>query len=170
MINKEKNWVVIGKFGRPQGLTGLVRVFSFTEPKDNLYDYKPWHIKVNNNIQKIDPVELKRNTKFDLVKIAGYESREQIAILTNTEIIIEGKQLPILANNEYYWHELIDMNVQNVEGVHLGKVKEMLATGSNDVMIVEGEKRFLIPYIHDNFILSVDNENKLITVNWDPEF
>lgn len=170
MISKNKNWVVIGKFGRPQGLTGMVRVFSFTDPKDNLYDYKNWHAKINHEIQEIKPVALQKNNKFDLVKIAGYESREQAAFLTNVEIIIEGSQLPILADDEYYWHELVGMEVQNCQGLSLGKVKEMLETGANDVIIVEGNKRYLIPYIINDFILNIDSINKIITVDWDPDF
>ncbi len=170
MINNSKNWVVIGKFGRPQGLTGFVRVFSFTDPKDNIFDYINWHAKINHVIQEIKPVTLQKNNKFDLVKIAGFESREQAAALTNIEIVIEESQLPTLPENEYYWHELIGMNVQNDQGINLGAVKEMLETGANDVVVVEGEKRYLIPYICDDFILNVDSNNKLITVNWDPEF
>lgn len=170
MLNKDKNWVVVGKFGRPQGLAGLVRVFSFTDPKDNLYDYSSWLAKINHVVQEVKPLTLQRNNKFDLVKIAGYESREKAALLTNVEIVIESNQLPILAENEYYWHELIGMKVQNDQGVSLGEVKEMLETGANDVIIVEGEKRHLIPYIYNDFVLNIDNLQKLITVNWDPDF
>lgn len=170
MISKDKKWVVVGKFGRPQGLTGLVRVFSYTYPKDNLYDYKNWHAKINHVFQEIKPVALQKNNKFDLVKIAGYESREQAEMLTNIEIVIEEKQLPLLAENEYYWRDLIGMEVHNNHGVNLGKVTEMLDTGANDVVVVEGEKRYLIPYIHDDFILNIDDNNKLITVDWDPDF
>lgn len=170
MVSKDKNWVVVGKFGRPQGLAGLVRVFSFTDPRDNLYDYSNWHAKINHVIQEIKPLTLQRNNKFDLVKIAGYESRELAALLTNVEIVIESSQLPILAANEYYWHELVGMKVQNDQGVSLGEVKEMLETGANDVIIVEGEKRHLIPYIYNDFVLNIDNNHKLITVHWDPDF
>lgn len=170
MINNTENWVVIGKFGRPQGLQGLVRIFSFTNPTDNLFGYDKWHAKINGVIQEIKPLNVTKNNKVDLVKIAGYESREQAALLTNVEIFIKQSQLPVLASDEFYWHELIGMSVENNQKVYLGKVKEMLDTGANDVIVVEGDKRHLIPYIFDDFILHIDRQSMLITVDWDPNF
>lgn len=169
-MTKENSWIVVGKFGRPQGLSGFVRVFSFTEPKDNLYDYMPWHAEIAGSLQLLEPVEFKKNTKFDLVKIAGFEKRELAEQLTNIEIVIEREQLPDLPNDEYYWHQLFGMTVENTQGVVLGTVKDMLATGANDVMIVDGKKRHLIPYVQKEFILNIDNAKNLITVNWDEDF
>ena len=90
--------------------------------------------------------------------------------MTNIEIVIEREQLPNLTDDEYYWHQLIGMTVENTQGMVLGRVKDMLATGANDVMIVDGEKRSLIPYVHGEFVLSIDNVKNLITVNWDEDF
>lgn len=163
-----KNWIVVGQFGRPQGLNGFVRVFSFTEPKDNLYKYNNWHAQINHALQKIEPLDLQKHSKFDLVKIVGFESRDGVASLTNVKIVIEKTQLPPLVENEYYWHQLLGMSVTNKQGVALGTVQDMLATGANDVMIVEGVKRYLIPFIYNDFVVKIDNN--IITVDWDAEF
>lgn len=169
-MTKESDWIVVGKFGRPQGLKGMVRVFSFTQPKDNLYDYLPWHAEIDNCIIKLEMLELQHNNKFGLVKIAGFDNRELAERLTNIEILVAKDLLPALSADEYYWHELVGMTVVNINGVVLGKVQDMLATGANDVMIVEGENRTLIPYVDEEFVVSVDDNKKLITVKWDEDF
>ncbi len=50
-----------------------------------------------------------------------------------------GSNLAQLQPGEYYWHELIGMQVVNSTGVSLGKVAEIMPTGSNDVLVVEGK-------------------------------
>lgn len=169
-MTKKSDWIVVGKFGRPQGLKGMVRVFSFTQPKDNLYDYLPWHAEIDNCIIKLEMLELQHNSKFGLAKIAGFDNRELAERLTNIEILVAKDLLPALSADEYYWHELVGMTVVNINGVVLGKVQDMLATGANDVMIVEGENRTLIPYVDEEFVVSVDDNKKLITVKWDEDF
>lgn len=169
-VTKEHDWIVVGKFGRPQGLQGLVRVFSFTQPLGNLYDYAPWHAEIAGHLKCLELLELKKNAKFGLVRVAGFASRELAEILTNVEILVAKNILPTLNEGEYYWHELVGMTVKNTSGVVLGEVRDMLATGANDVMIVEGEKERLIPYVYTEFVVKVDNDSNLITVKWDEDF
>lgn len=169
MTNKNQELIVVGKFGRVQGLDGFIRVVSFTEPKENILNYLPWHIKVNNGMQISKPIAIKKSAKFDLVKIAGFEDRDQAHALTNTEISIEKSLLPQLQDDEYYWHDIIGMSVINTENIILGKVEDIIATGSNDVLVVNGGKRHLIPYIND-YVINIDKEKNLITTNWNEDF
>ena len=56
-------------------------------------------------------------------------------------------------------------------GEELGKVKELFATGANDVLVVSSdEKEHLIPYVDEEFIIQVDLDAGKIVVRWDPEF
>lgn len=169
-MNKTVEWLIVGKFGRVQGLKGFIKVVSFTEPKESIINYSPWYIKNKDCTQPIKLTKIEKNNKFYLVKVDGYEDRDSISSLTNCEILIKVEQLAKLPANEYYWHELVGMEVKNHKNVILGTVKDLIATGSNDVLVVKGNKRHLIPYIQEECVVSIDAKERRITVNWDEDF
>lgn len=164
------DWIIIGRFGRPHGIKGLITVISFTDPRENMLRYHPWYARVKNNWQPINIQHTETSTKGILARIEGYEEREEVATLTNVDIGIKKEQLPPLKAGEYYWHQLMGIQVINKEGIALGKITEIIPTGTHDVLVVVGEKRHLIPYLQDQFVLGIDEENGLMTVDWDADF
>lgn len=169
-MNNQENWIVIARFGRPHGIKGFVTVHSFTEPRDNVLKYANWHAFINNKWQPIKLLRAEVQNKAIVAQIEGYPDRELVARLTNIEIAVQQEQLEELKPGEYYWYQLIGMTVTNREGELFGKVIEIIPTGANDVLVVEGNKRHLIPYLPDRFILDVDINQQLITVDWDMDF
>lgn len=169
-MNKDSNWVVVGRFGRPHGLKGFVTVISFTEPRENVLHYTDWHAYIGHLWQPLNVIHTEVNNKFILAQIEGYQEREDVGRLTNIDIGVNQEQLPTLQQGEYYWHQLEGMQVMNPQGLLLGKVTEIMPTGANDVLVVVGEKRHLIPYLPDRTILGVDDVNRIITVDWDVDF
>ncbi|MDP3561091.1 MAG: ribosome maturation factor RimM [Legionellaceae bacterium] len=169
-MDKNNDWIVVGRFGRPQGLKGFIRVISFTEPQPNIMEYNPLYINVKGEWEPLRLTGLEEHTKFILVQVDGYQQREQIASLTNKDIAIRREQLPDLPPHEFYWHELTGMKVVTLEGHCLGRVTDIIATGSNDVLVVTGEKRHLIPYLLDDFVVKIDKDQQTITVDWDADF
>ncbi|RMX17956.1 ribosome maturation factor RimM [Legionella jordanis] len=169
-MDKLADWIVIGRFGRPHGIKGFVTVHSFTEPRDNILQYTDWHAYINKQWQALKIVRVEMTEKSILVRLEGFNEREQAAALGNVEIAVSRDQLPNLEEGEYYWHELVGMQVVNQQGILLGVVKEIMPTGSNDVLVVVGEKRHLIPYLPGQFILDIDSERAVISVDWDVNF
>ena len=166
----DSNWIIVGRFGRPNGIKGLITVISSTEPRDQILQYTDWHIKKDGLWQPIARLHDAITHKHVLTAIAGYPQREDVAALTNAEIAIKKEDLPSLLPGEYYWRDLIGMSVIQTSGALLGTVEEIIPTGSNDVLVVTGDKRYLIPYLPDDVIVKVDDENKQITVDWDLDF
>lgn len=169
-VDNQSDWIIIGRFGRPQGLKGFVRVISFTDPTNNILDYTPWYVNVRGLWNPVKLVSVETHTKFILVQVDGHLQREQASALTNCDIAIEHRQLPKLPTDDYYWHELIGMQVINKDGCLLGTVTEILATGSNDVLVIMGEKRHLVPYLPGEFVTQVDVIKRIIDVDWDLDF
>ncbi len=170
-MNNASDWVIIGRFGRPHGIKGFVSIVSFTEPRENIINYANWHFFDNHNQwQAITSLKTEINNKFILAKIEGYDTREQVGSLTNRNIAINRAQLKKLAPNEYYWHQLIGMTVVNQADEPIGIVGDIMATGSNDVLIVTGNRRVLIPFLLGDVILAVDELRRVITVEWDLDF
>jgi 16S rRNA processing protein RimM len=166
----DSDWVIVGRFGKVHGIKGLISVISFTEPRENILGYAQWHIKKNGQWQPVKRLTDEVTQKHILAQVEGYDIREDVASLTNFEIAVRRETLPTLALNEYYWHELVGMTVVHVNGGLFGQVHEIMATGSNDVFIVQGERRYLIPYLIDDVVVDIDKEKRQITVNWDLDF
>lgn len=162
--------VVVGKFGRPQGIKGLVRVISFTEPRENVLNYPNWFMQLRGVWHPIKHSDDDVMSQHLVTRIDGYPTRESVAALTNMEIAVPATDLPKLKPGEFYWHQLIGMQVMHEQGQMLGTVESLFATGSNDVLVVEGEKRRLIPYLIDDVIQAIDTDRGVITVCWDVDF
>jgi 16S rRNA processing protein RimM len=169
-VNNDNDWIIVGRFGRPHGIKGLITVISFTEPRDNIMHYTNWHARINNQWQPIKLLHLEMNNKFILTQVDGYHAREDTSRLTNIDIAVKREQLPALQQGDYYWHQLEGMQVITQQGVVLGIVTEILPTGSNDVLIVVGEKRHLIPYLPGTSIIEINDSQRVITVDWDADF
>ncbi len=170
MLDLELEHVVVGKFGRPQGIHGFVRVISFTEPRENVLDYPDWSIQLRGVWHSIKHTHHRIMPQHLATRIEGYATREQVAELTNTVIAVSKKALPSLKRGEFYWHQLIGMHVIHEQGQSLGTVESLLATGSNDVLVVMGKRRRLIPYLMDDVIKTIDTDERIITVCWDVDF
>lgn len=82
-----------------------------------------------------------------------------------------------LPEDEFYWRDLIGCEVVNTKGYKMGKVDQIVETGSNDVLLVKanakdgfGKTERMIPFVTEQFILEVNLAEKQILVDWDPDF
>jgi len=169
-VTTDSNWIIVGRFGKPHGIKGLITVISFTEPRDNIMHYTDWHVRMNGQWQPLKLLHLEMNNKFILAQVEGYQEREDAGRLTNADIAIDRQQLPALQQGDYYWHQLEGMQVVNQEGIALGTIQDIMPTGSNDVLIVVGEKRHLIPYLPGTSIIDINDTTRVMTVDWDADF
>lgn len=104
------------------------------------------------------------------VKIAEVDTREAAAALIGCSIFVERSNLPELPANEYYWTDLIGLDVLTEDGISLGLVEDMMETGANDVLVVRGEVERLIPFVLEQIVKSVDLEQRRLVVDWEPDF
>jgi len=104
-----------------------------------------------------------------VAKLAGYDDRDQAGQLIGAEIAIRLEQLPPLKKGEYYWAQLVGLEVVNLAGERLGKVDHLFDTGANDVMVVRNGRERWLPATAD-VIREVDLEAGVIRVDWDADF
>lgn len=86
------------------------------------------------------------------------------------EVFVSRSLLPATAPGEFYWNDLEGLRVRTIEGVELGTVSHLFATGANDVLVVKGERERLVPFIRDSVVREIDIAAGTIVVDWDPEF
>ena len=167
--------VPLGKLGSVFGVKGWIKVTSHTSPKENILNYPEWQLKIGNSWQVIEVEKSRPHGKTLVVKLSGIDDRDQAQKLVGTMIAVYRSQLPDTENDEYYWSDLLGMQVVTQQDIVLGKVKEILETGSNDVLVVTTketgqETECLIPWLDDDVIINVDTQERIITVDWDPDF
>ena len=176
-MSEQNEKLVVGKFGASYGIRGWLKVFSYTDNPESIFDYSPWFINQKGQWTELKVESWKRHNKGWVVKLEGIEIREEAHLLTNVEIAINPAALPELSEDEFYWRELFGMKVFNTQGYDLGEVVDMLETGSNDVLVVKanlkdafGQKERLIPFLEEQVIINVDRQAQRIEVDWDPGF
>lgn len=170
------NETIMGKVTSVYGVKGWVKVFSYTQPKENLAKYKVWSLQKRGKTQDVKVKQCKVHGNGLVAHIDGYDDRDQAKELAESYIKIDVASLPKLEAGDFYWHQLEGLKVLTVEGQLLGKVHHLMETGSNDVLVIrkcEGSldaKERLVPYLPDQVVKSVDLELSQMTVDWDPEF
>lgn len=159
--------IIIGRFGSAHGVRGEIRVQSHANPPENILIYTPWYIRKNNTWSIVTVTHSRTHQNVFLVKIEGVSDRDQAKHLTNQDIFIDRKQLPALPDGNYYWSDLIGLQVIDQEGNILGIIDHILETGSNDILVViNGKEETFLPYT-DDVIQQVDLEQKRIRVHWE---
>jgi len=165
-----EQYISVGKISGIFGIKGWVKVFSFTDPRENILTYSPWLLKKGDQTKTVNVADGQLQGKTIVVQLAGLNDRDHAAELMGWDIFITREQLPKAAKGEYYWSELIGLNVETIQGVQLGVVDSLLETGANDVIIVQGERERVIPFLQGQTIISVDLDAGRMIVDWDPEF
>lgn len=159
--------IVVGRISGLYGLHGWIKVFSYTEPIDNIVGYNPWYLRFMNTWRLIELGKGKRHGKTVIAKLQGFDDREQASRLIGADIAVAPGQLKVLAEGEFYWTELIGLRVVNLRGEFLGIVDHVLETGANDVLILDGKREVMIPFVLDDIIKEVRLGESLIVADWE---
>lgn len=167
--------IVMGKIGAVHGVRGEVKIHSFTDPMENLFDYPLWHLRRDAEIRQVRLDSVRSQGKGLVAKISGVEDREVARTYTGFEICVLRSELPELEEGEYYWHQLVGLEVIDQHQQLLGRVSHLLETGANDVLVVrpcagslDGRER-LLPYT-EHCVLQVEPDKGTISVEWDADF
>ena len=168
---QESELISIGKIAGVFGVKGWVKVFSLTDPRENILNYSPWILKQDDQIKEVQPVNGKRQGKTVVVCLEGIGDRNLAEFYTGWEILINKSQLPETEEDEYYWADLVGLSVETENGISLGQVDYIIETGANDVLVVKDLKEErLIPFLQAQTIKKIDLEGRLMVVDWDPDF
>lgn len=176
-MSKSDEFIVLGRVTSPYGIKGWVKVFSYTDPMDQILDYQNWFLKMNNQWVPVDVDRGRSHGKGMIAHIVGCDDRDDALGYGNADIAVKRDQLPDLEEGDFYWYELEGLRVITLEGVQLGSVKHLMSAGSaNDVLVVKGDSQSidsqerLIPYLPENTVKEVNLETGTIKVDWDPDF
>ncbi len=153
----------VGKIVNTQGLRGEVRVISTTDFAEERYK-KGTELAIFKDGEFLIFVTVashRRHKNFDLLTFEGMNRIEDVEKYKECLLKVAEEQLTELEDDEFYYHEIIGLEIVTDEGEVLGKVAEILSPGSNDVWVVKqkGKKELLIPFI-EPVVYKVDKEEK----------
>ena len=172
-MQENEHPLILGRISGVYGVRGWLKLNSYTRPKENILSYSPLLMKVGKDWQEVDVEETQHRGGRLLLKINGIDNPEQARELVHSDLAVTRDQLPPLNEGEYYWHDLIGLEVLNQDEISLGKVKQIAETGANDVLIIneegEGKSRILIPLIMNVYVKQVDLIANTIHVDWQLE-
>ena len=161
-------WLTLGRIVGVFGVKGWVKVESFTEPHDNLFKYREWHLSSEGAAVKLE--QGKAQGQGLVAKLSGIDDRDRAQRLIGSDVQVRRSQLPDAAPGEYYWVDLEGLEAFTVDGVRLGVVSHLFATGANDVLVIQGEREHLVPCVMEHFVKQVDLAGRKIVLDWDPTF
>ena len=161
--------VLVGMIGGPFGVKGWAHVNSYTEPPANLLSYTPWLLKRGKRWEVVD-VQAQEHGNGLIARIEGSHDRDVAAEWSGTPIGVDAGVLPAPTEGEYYWRDLVGLQVVNESGVDLGKVVRLFSTPAHDVMAVaHGSGERLIPFVRE-VVTAVEAAGGRVVVDWDQDW
>ena len=172
--------VPVGTVGRAHGVRGQVRIRSDMDPPEDLLRHDTWLVERAGAWRPVEVRSARPHGNVLVAHLRGIEDRDAAAELAGTRVGLPRDALPALDDGQYYWVDLIGLEVLDGGGESLGVVRKMIETGANDVMVVgpgsdsdgppaPGGARAterIIPYVTGAVVRGVDFDAGHVRVSW----
>ena len=161
----------VGYVSGAYGVAGMIRVTPYSQDADALLNVKTWWI----DKPVLRPVAVRTSKMHGgdvVVQLAGVVGRDAAEALKGAAVSIPRSQFPTLPDDEFYWSDLIGLDVQNLQGEALGRVTDLMHNGAQSILRIapvvaagDAAPERLIPFV-DRFVITVDLAGKKITADW----
>lgn len=162
----------VGYVAGAYGLKGGIRITPFAPEADALLTVKTWWL--DKPVLRPVTVRTAKMHSGDVVAtLDGLSDRESAEALKGASVQVSRSAFPALPDDEYYWSDLIGLDVVNLQGEALGKVADMMSNGAQSILRIEPvpdpgvdkAPERLVPFV-DQFVKTVDLAARKITVDW----
>lgn len=188
-MNVPDDLVELGRIGEPYGLKGWVNVLPSSEEPDVLLKSKQWWVSrlpvvEGNAVRRVaqprfedlvfEPfrvLQSKPHSGRIVANLEGIEQPELAAQFKGRRVYVSRARFPAPAEGEYYWVDLVDCVVVNLEGKTLGVVSQVVDHGAHPILVLKGEAEteILIPFVAA-YVLNVDTQAKQIQADWQEDY
>ncbi len=160
----------VGKVIKAHSIKGELKVLAYSgDPQD--FKAFPRLLFVDEQAAVSDEYKVaicRPQAKFVIIKLSGIDDRTAAEAMRGAEIWADKDLLPVLGEDEFYWHDLIGLRVETGHGDDLGTVRSLFESAAADIMVIKGQGReYLIP-AQDKFIASIDHDAGLLIINDTP--
>lgn len=157
--------VTLGRIVGAFGVQGWVKIQSFTDPPENIFEYDNWRMFRAGQWSEIEIENGRVTGKGVLAKLAGIDTPEDARLYVGAELGVPRSEMPDLKPGEYYWADLEGLEARGADGQVLGRVDHFRTTPGGDVVIVRGEREHWIPFVKER-ILKVDLPAGCVVLDW----
>ena len=157
-------WIPVGRVVSTSGVRGEVKFYYYNEVKEGFFDYTSLFALKGDEYIELQPEGANYRKNFFYLSFRGLSTIEEVSFLVAKELFVREEDLRPLDTGEYYEYQLIGLDVMNVDGAGLGKVRSILHTGAGDILVVAGEREYLIPMV-EGFIMAVNIERGTVEVD-----
>jgi 16S rRNA processing protein RimM len=165
--------VLVGYVSGAYGLQGWVRIKPYSTDADALLSAKTWWLD-KPDFHDVEMLQAKDHSGDVVARLMGVASRETAEALRGATVQVSRSHFPPLADDEFYWVDLIGLSVENLQGESLGLVADLMDNGAHPILRIvvpqnpdpgKAQREILIPFV-DHFVKTVDQAAKKITVDW----
>jgi len=173
--------IEVGRIADAWGIKGWFKVLPHSASPEALFSSKRWYllpaekgVKTFSGTALLRVREAKEHSDTVIASAQDVDDRTAAEALKGARIFIPRSSFPTAGDDEFYWVDLIGLEVFNREGEPLGQVRELLSTGPQTVLVLEygeGGKVLerMIPFV-SAYVDSVDIAGKRITVDWQADY
>jgi 16S rRNA processing protein RimM len=173
--------VEVGRIADAWGIKGWFKVLPYSASPEALFSSKRWFLqpaekgaKTFSGTLLLKIKEAKEHSDAVVAWAEDVPDRNMAELLKGARIFVPRSSFPTPETDEYYWVDLIGLNVLNREGQDMGVVHELLHTGPQTVLVLtyqeDGKtKERMIPFV-GVYIDKVDLAAKRIDVDWQAEY
>ena len=165
-MSRSNEPVALGKVTGTHGIKGQLKIAPYSGETETIRALSSVMLKGDDNrIETFEVVQSAVSHNRVLLALKPFTSINEVQYLVGRELCARRDQFPPLAEGEYYWCDLIGLAVATETGLTLGRVVEIIATGSNDVYVVRGgDKEYLIPALED-VVSDIDLDAGTMTIS-----
>ncbi len=169
-MSERRKRIALGRIIGIHGLRGWVKIHSDCRPREAIFTYHEFTAERAEQFSQGVSLSLREgrlHSKGLIAHFDGIDERNQAIPLLGSTLSVTRSALAEPENGEYYWVDLIGLQVVNREGETLGEVRELFETGANDVLVVAGKTgELLIPFLTGTYIDTVDFPTRRLHVDW----
>ena len=163
--------ITVGRLHGAFGVRGEVKLDSFTDPERAIARYQPWVLRdARGQERACEGATVRAGGKGLVATLPGIQDRDAAEATRGIDVLVPRAALPAPAPGEFYWVDLEGLRVVNLDGADFGTVSHLFSTGANDVLVAQGERERMIPFVRPDVIREVDFEAGTVTVDWDADF
>ncbi len=168
--------VLVGHVTGAYGIQGWVRIKPYSADADAMLHAKTWWLD-KPALRDVDMMQAKIHGEDVVAQLMGVADRNMAEALKGASVQVRRSHFPPLSNDEFYWVDLIGLAVENLQGEDFGTVVDLMDNGAHPILRVQAlpavgvdrPKEWLIPFV-DQFVKTVDQAGKKVTVDWGLDF
>lgn len=179
--------VLVGHVSGAFGIHGWIKVRPYSADADALLHAKTWWLSKSpkeNGLHDVDMMQAKAHGEDIVAQLMGVADRNAAEALQGATVQVRRSHFPALDEDEFYWIDLIGLEVVNLRGEKLGTVSDLIDNGAHPILRVavldadgrqkadktdKAVRELLIPFV-DRFVTTVDQQEKKITVDWELDY